>query len=83
MRLAEDLVETARPILREYGEAERVDGWLRGLERDGSGAQRQRRASGGPNGLAAAVDYLIEETAGGHARAQSGNPAEAAASVDA
>jgi hypothetical protein len=52
------------------------------LEREGSGAQRQRRASGGPSGLAGAVDYLIEETAG-HARDQSGNAAIAPASVDA
>ena len=82
-QLARDLVETARPVLREYGEADRVDGWLSRLEQHGSGARRQRRASEGPRGLAGAVDYLIEQTAAGHAGADWGNPTVAPTPVDA
>lgn len=88
--LARDLVAAARPILLEYGEADRVDGWLSRLEREGSGAARQRRAAAGPNGLAGVVDYLVEQTAARsaaqitarHADEDPGNPAVASAPAD-
>ena len=86
-QLAQELVDTAQPVLREFGEADRVDGWLGRLARAGSGAQRQRRASAGPGGLAAGVDYLVEQTAAadmaGDVRGQAGNPAVARRTVEA
>ncbi|HEV2345926.1 MAG TPA: glutamate--cysteine ligase [Actinocrinis sp.] len=92
MRLARDLVATARPVLLEYGEADRVDDWLNRLEREGGGAARQRRAGAGPGGLAGVVDYLVEhtaahtaahtETVARHADEDPGNPAVASAGVD-
>ena len=82
-QLARRSLETARPILDEYGETDRVVRWLDRLEREGSGAARQRRMSTGPSGLAGVVDYLIDQTAGGHSRPQPGNPAVAAAPADA
>lgn len=91
VRLARDLVATARPVLLEYGEADRVDGWLSQLEQEGSGAARQRRAAAGPDGLAGVVDYLVEQTVAQtavqatvprHADEDPGNPAVASAPVD-
>jgi carboxylate-amine ligase len=82
-RLARYLVEAARPTLLEYGEADRVDGWLDRLQRDGTGAARQRRVAAGPGGLAAVVDYLVAQTADERTIPESGNPAVASTPVDA
>ena len=87
-QLARQLLETARPALDEYGEADRVAGWLAWLEQEGSGAARQRRAATGPSGLAGAVDYLVDQTAAEHAGPpptgpKSGNPTIVPAHVDA
>lgn len=62
LQLARDLVQAARPVLIEYGEADRVEDWLNRLEWEGCGAARQRRASAGRDGLAGAVDFLLGQT---------------------
>lgn len=90
---ARQLLETARPVLAQFGEAGLVAGWLDRLDREGGGAARQRRIAAGPGGLTAVVDYLVGQTSAGPsgpAQADSaaagtnpGNPAEASETVPA
>jgi carboxylate-amine ligase len=80
--MARGLVQLAWPYLLEYGEADRVGRWLSLLEREGSGAARQRRANAEQGGLAGVVDYLIAQTAIERADRNPSNPAVAPASVD-
>jgi glutamate---cysteine ligase / carboxylate-amine ligase len=61
--LAERLLADARPVLADYGDLERVRGWLRDLLRGGDGASRQRRAAAGRGRLADVVDYLVGQSA--------------------
>jgi carboxylate-amine ligase len=82
-RLAHDLLEAARPVLLEYGEADRVARWLEWLAHTGSGAHRQRQAAEGPNGLVAAVDYLVEQTTAANSGPEPGNQTMATTPVDA
>jgi glutamate---cysteine ligase / carboxylate-amine ligase len=61
--LAERLLADARPVLADYGDLERVRGWLRDLLRGGDGASRQRRAAASRGRLADVVDYLVGQSA--------------------
>jgi glutamate---cysteine ligase / carboxylate-amine ligase len=62
-KLAERLLADARPVLADYGDLERVRGWLRDLLRSGDGASRQRRAAASRGRLADVVDYLVGQSA--------------------
>ena len=61
--LAERLLHSALPALKESGDLDRVTGWLERLVADGDGATRQRRAAARRDRLADAVDHLIDRTA--------------------
>ena len=63
--LAGRMIVAARPVLEEYGELDRVTGWLRSLTRDGTGASRQRAAAAARGRLADVVDHLITHSAPG------------------
>jgi carboxylate-amine ligase len=61
--LAKRLLATARPMLADYGELERVTRWLRELITGGDGASRQRHAAARRGRLTDVVDHLIGQTA--------------------
>jgi carboxylate-amine ligase len=63
--LARRMLETARPVLADYGELEQVTGWMRDLLGRGDGAARQRQAAARQGRLADVVDYLIGQAAAG------------------
>lgn len=63
--LASRMVLAARPVLAEYGELDRVTGWLRSLTADGTGSSRQRAAAAARDRLTDVVDHLITESAPG------------------
>ncbi|MEU0521037.1 glutamate--cysteine ligase [Streptosporangium sp. NPDC006007] len=65
--LAERLLRTAGPALEEYGDLDRVTGWLRRLIEVGDGAARQRRAAARNGRLTDVVDHLVARTAPGAA----------------
>lgn len=60
--LVEAMVAYAWPALEQYGDAGLVAAGVRWLFAQGCGAQRQRAAAAGPDGLAAAVRHQIEQT---------------------
>jgi glutamate---cysteine ligase / carboxylate-amine ligase len=61
--LAKRLLATARPMLADYGELERVTRWLGELITGGDGASRQRHAAARRGRLTDVVDHLIGQTA--------------------
>jgi carboxylate-amine ligase len=63
VELAARLLETARPVLDDYGELEPVRGWLRDLLDSGDGAARQRHAAARRGRLTDVVNYLIGQIA--------------------
>jgi len=63
--LANRLLLAARPVLAEYGELDRVTGWLRRLVDDGAGAARQRAAAATRGRLTDVVDHLITRSVPG------------------
>lgn len=60
--LVERMVAHALPALEQYGDNGLVLSGVRQLVREGSGAARQRAATAGPGGLAAAVRRQVTET---------------------
>jgi carboxylate-amine ligase len=63
VELAKRLLATARPMLADYGELERVTRWLWELIKGGDGASRQRHAAARRGRLTDVVDHLIGQTA--------------------
>ncbi|RFS86492.1 YbdK family carboxylate-amine ligase [Actinomadura spongiicola] len=63
-RLLDDLVAHVRPALADLGDLDAVLALLEGVRREGTGADRQRRAAG-RHGPRAVVDMLADQTESG------------------